>query len=231
MNAERWLGRSSKKPAIGRVSVLAATGGILFCLIVLFCLICANLPQSNAQTPDHDMHRHRSIALMPTNSGDDKAQKSFVPPESVVFDQDGKKLHFYSDLVKGKLVVINFIYTTCKTICPTQGAAFSALQGRLGDRLGKQVYLVSISVDPEIDSPRRLKSWAARFGARKGWILITGKKTEMNNLVKALTGDPITKQFHGSEILIGNDRNGKWVREYGLANVNDLIKRIDDLGK
>jgi len=161
---------------------------------------------------------------------DGEAAASFVP-DTAVLNQDGEKIHFYTDLVKDKLVVINFIYTTCSTLCPAQGASFARLQARLGNRVGREVYLISISVDPEVDTPQRLKSWGAKFGAGQGWIMVTGQKTAMNDLVKALTGDPITKSFHGSAVLIGNDSKQKWIREYGLANADALVKRIDDVGR
>ena len=76
-------------------------------------------------------------------------------PDLEVIDQYGKRMRFYTDLVKGKVVVINFIYTTCTYVCPLQGASFSRLQSALGDRIGKDVYLISVSTDPLTDSARK----------------------------------------------------------------------------
>ena len=84
-------------------------------------------------------------------------------PDVAVIDQDGKQFRFYSDLVKGKVVAINFVFTSCKAACPILGAGFAKLQATLDDRLGREVSLISVSVDPMVDRPERLKEWAARF--------------------------------------------------------------------
>jgi len=138
-------------------------------------------------------------------------------PDIEVFDQDGRKLHFYTDLIKGKTVVLSFIYTSCTAICPMMGRSFSRLQSALGERLGKDVYLISISMDPETDTPERLKAWGAQFGAKPGWILVTGEKGRMDTLLKFMRGDPARKGDHTPAVLIGNYDRGVWIREFGLA--------------
>ena len=85
-------------------------------------------------------------------------------PDLSLLDQQGRKIHFYSDLVKGKTVAINFIFTTCTTICPPLAATFAKTQKLLGDRLGKDVYLISVSVDPVTDTPERLRAWGKVWG-------------------------------------------------------------------
>ncbi len=94
-------------------------------------------------------------------------------PDVAVVDQDGKPVRFYSDLVKGKVVAINFVFTSCKAACPVLGAGFAKLQATLDDRLGREVSMISVSVDPMVDRPERLKEWAARFHARPGWTFVT----------------------------------------------------------
>ena len=86
-------------------------------------------------------------------------------PDVEVLDQDGNALHFYSDLIKGKTVAINFIFTNCTTICPPLGATFARVQKEMGDKVGKDVHFISISVDPLTDTPERLKAWGAKFKA------------------------------------------------------------------
>src|SRR4026208_2489855 len=90
-----------------------------------------------------------------------KAETKMVIPDVAVVDQDGNKLHFYTDLIKGKTVAINFIFTNCTTICPPLAATFARLQKELGEKAGKDVHLISISVDPLTDTPERLKAWGA----------------------------------------------------------------------
>src|SRR6187397_1720905 len=86
-------------------------------------------------------------------------------PDATVYDQNGNRLKFYTDLVKGKTVAINFIFTTCTAICPALTATFRRVQTELGDRAGQDVHLISVSVDPTVDVPARLKEYAAKYKA------------------------------------------------------------------
>ena len=149
-------------------------------------------------------------------------------PDVPVLTQDGRAVGFYSGLVRGKVVAINFIFTTCTTICPPLGATFSKLQSLLGDRLGREVNLLSVSVDPATDTPERLKAWAAKFGARPGWTLVTGRKADMDQLLKALNASTSRPQDHTPMILIGNGPRRSWTRAYGLSPAGTLLSAIDE---
>jgi protein SCO1/2 len=147
-------------------------------------------------------------------------------PDIAVFDQDGKRTLFYSQLLKGKVVAINFVYTTCSAFCTMQGANFSELQAVLGDKLGKSVNLITITTDPETDTPERLKTWSRAFKAKPGWTMITGEKKSIDEILKALTGDIGRKGMHSPIVLIGNVDKGVWIREYGLAEPERLAEMI-----
>jgi protein SCO1/2 len=149
-------------------------------------------------------------------------------PETTVYDQDGRRLHFYNDLVKGKTVAINFIFTTCTTICPPLTATFRKVQQELGDRVGRNVSLISISIDPITDVPERLKSFASKFNAGPGWTFITGGKPEIDQLLNVLGAGVSDKNDHTPMILIGNETAGYWTRTYGLAAPGTLVKVITD---
>ena len=101
-------------------------------------------------------------------------------PDVILVNQDGQPVRFRSDLVKGKIVAVNFIFTSCKGICPPMSANFAKLQERLGDRVGNGVELISVSVDPQIDTPQRLHAWRTSFGGGPGWTLLTGKKQDVD---------------------------------------------------
>ncbi len=149
-------------------------------------------------------------------------------PDTRVVDQNGKTYRFYSDLVKGKTVAINFIFTTCTTICPPLTATFRKVQQELGERVGRDVQMISISVDPTIDVPDRLKAFAAKFDAGPGWTFLTGDKQEIDLLLKALGAKVDNKTDHSPTVLVGNDSAGYWTRTYGLAPVATLVKVITD---
>ena len=150
-------------------------------------------------------------------------------PDVELLDQNGRKIHFYTDLVKGQTVVINFIFTTCTTICPPLGATFARVQKELGDKAGRDVRLISISVDPATDTPERLKAWGAKFRAGDGWTLVTGDKPKVDELLLALGASSARREDHSPTVLIGNDAHGVWTRTYGLANTTQLVQIINDV--
>jgi cytochrome oxidase Cu insertion factor (SCO1/SenC/PrrC family) len=148
-------------------------------------------------------------------------------PDVELLDQNGRKIHFYTDLVKGQTVVINFIFTTCTTICPPLGATFARVQKELGDKAGHDVRFISISVDPATDTPERLKAWGAKFHAGAGWTFVTGNKPQVDELLRALGASSARREDHSPTILIGNDANGAWTRTYGLAKTSEIVQLID----
>ena len=149
-------------------------------------------------------------------------------PDIEVLDQNGRKIHFYTDLVKGQTVAINFIFTTCTTICPPLGATFARVQKELGDKMGRDVRLISISVDPATDTPERLKAWGEKFHAGEGWTFVTGNKPQIDELLRALGASSARREDHSPTILIGNDVHGNWTRTYGLAKSSQLVQIIND---
>ncbi|MFH0344007.1 MAG: SCO family protein [Chromatiales bacterium] len=149
-------------------------------------------------------------------------------PDTAVYDQNGKRLRFYTDLIKGKTVAINFIFTTCTTICPPLTAMFRKLQQDLGERIGLEVRLISVSVDPATDTPERLRDFAAKFNAGPGWTFVTGNKAEIDSLLQALGAAVGDKNDHTPMILVGNDVAGYWTRAYGLTPPATLVKLITE---
>jgi protein SCO1 len=152
-------------------------------------------------------------------------------PDVEVLDQNGKKQRFYSDLVKDRVVVINFMFTTCTKICPMSGANFSKLQKVLGERLGQNVFLISVTTDPETDSPEKLKAWGEKFNAKAGWTLITGDKETVDGLLRVLTGDGLNKGYHVPSLVIVNDPRKLHRRAYGLEQPDRVVKMVDELAK
>lgn len=149
-------------------------------------------------------------------------------PDTELVDQNGRKVHFYTDLVKGQTVVINFIFTTCTTICPPLGATFARVQKELGDKTGRDVRFISISVDPATDTPERLKAWGEKFHAGDGWTFVTGNKPDVDELLRALGASSASREDHSPTILIGNDMLGTWTRTYGLAKPSQLVQMINN---
>ena len=146
-------------------------------------------------------------------------------PDLPVIDQNGKRLRFYSDLVAGRVVAINFIFTTCTTICPPLTATFRRVQQDLATS-APEAKLISISVDPGTDTPERLYDFAAKFRAGPGWTFVTGEKSDIDALLRAFGVYFSDKNDHTPIVLIGNDETGQWTRIYGLSPPSTIAQAI-----
>lgn len=143
-------------------------------------------------------------------------------PNTRVYDQNGKQLNFYDDLIKGKTVAINFVFTTCTASCPPLTATFRKVQQNASERK-LDVKLISISVDPVVDTPERLRAFAEKFKVEPGWTFVTGDKAEIDSLLQALGAGITNKNDHTPMIMIGNDSIDYWTRAYGLSSPSLLV--------
>lgn len=192
----------------------------MYLKILSVVLLCA-LGSFTAQAQHQHQHQHNKV--------EDTTVSKMNIPDVELLDQNGRKIHFYTDLVKGQTVVINFIFTTCTTICPPLGATFQRVQKELGDKAGRDVRFISISVDPVTDTPERLKAWGEKFHAGDGWTFVTGAKPQVDELLRALGASSASREDHSPTILIGNDTRGNWTRTYGLAKTSQLVQIINDV--
>jgi protein SCO1 len=166
-------------------------------------------------------------------AGQSAAQKWFSDVE--LLDQDGRKVRFYTDVLKGKTVVLNAFFTTCTSVCPPMNRNLEKVQEALGDRLGKDVFIVSVSVDPATDTPPRLKEYAKRFHAKPGWTFLTGKKENVDWALYKVGQYVEAKDDHTTVIIVGNETTGLWKKAFGMAKADDLIGIVrsvaDDKGE
>lgn len=156
------------------------------------------------------------------------AGDTFAPklPDLEVVTHEGKKVRFYSDLVKGRTVAVNFIYTECTTICPSSGALFSALQ-----KENERVQFISISIDPETDTPAKLAAWSRRFRSTPRWTLVTGSRENIEQIVKALGQTTARPQDHNPLTIVGSDRTGHWAKLYGFPGSERIAKLVAEVSR
>jgi protein SCO1 len=147
-------------------------------------------------------------------------------PNLPVVTQDGKTLKFYDDVIKGKIVVINFIYTHCPDLCPLATARLGQVQEKLGDIVGHDLFLVSLTVDPERDTPERLKEFSASFSAGPGWLFLTGAPVDIRSINAKLGNKSTTLSEHRNEIVLGNEATGEWQRNTVFGDLDRLIMDI-----
>ena len=149
-------------------------------------------------------------------------------PNTPVLDQHGRHLRFYSDLVAGRTVAINFIFTTCTTICTPLTAVFREVQKNTAS---EAVHLISISVDPESDRPETLAQFAKQFGAGPNWSFVTGQPSDINDLLRSLEAFTVDKLGHTPLVLIGNEPANRWTRITGFSPVPVLVATLREAAK
>ena len=151
--------------------------------------------------------------------------KEYVPNVPVV-TQDGKTLNFYDDLIKDKIVVLNFIYTSCKDICPLATARLGEAQDKLGDRLGRDIFFYSISIEPERDTPERLKQYADAFHAGPGWLFLTGLPEDIQEIRYKFGDRRPDLGDHRNDVVLGNGATGEWQRENALGDLDHFVGAV-----
>jgi protein SCO1 len=190
-------------------------------LTVIALLLAA--PPAFAQHEDHGAAHH-------AHSAEEAKPPAMRIADVPVVDQSGAAKRFYSELVKDRIVAMNFIFTSCTTICPTLGANFARVQSLLGES-GRDVSLISISIDPVNDTPARLSAWSTRLGGKPGWTLVTGEGTDIDALLKSIGAFTPDKNDHGPLVVIGDDRTGRWQRMNAFAAPAKIVESLQALGK
>ncbi len=161
--------------------------------------------------------------------GDSPAAKYFT--DVTLVDQDGRSRRFYTDLLKDRVVVINAFFTECKASCPVTQGKLLGLQKWLGDRLGKEVNVLSISVDPGNDTPERLKAYAAKFEARPGWYFLSGNKENVDFVLGRLGQKVDQRDDHLNLLLIGNVPQQYWIKVPGVITTEKIIEELEKVIK
>jgi protein SCO1 len=147
-------------------------------------------------------------------------------PNVPVQTQDGRTLSFYDDVVRDKIVVINFIFTTCRDICPLLTARLAQVRQDLDDIAGKRVHFISITVDPETDTPPLLKAHADAFGAPADWLFLTGKPEHIKLIRHKLGERSRVRSEHRMDVLLGNLVTGEWQRDSMMSDLSLLGHNI-----
>ena len=149
--------------------------------------------------------------------------------DTKLLDRNGRSMRFRSEVIGDRIVIMNFVYTGCTTVCPVSSAIFGQLQQRLGPRLGEEVFLVSMSVDPVTDSPARLRSYAQKHHADPAWIWLTGTKPDVDKVLEGLGAYAPNYTDHPAMTLVGDGRTGRWTRFFGFPGPEELMTKVDAL--
>jgi len=149
--------------------------------------------------------------------------------DRALLDQNGKTVRFGKDVVAGDVVVVDFVFTNCTTICPVLSVKMVRLQELLSARLGKGVKLVTMSLDPVRDTPERMKAWGAKFKAGPHWHFITGSKEDQEAVLKGLGAYVANFADHPPLALIGDGKTGRWVRINGFPDPKRMAALVEEM--
>lgn len=184
------------------------------------------LAASAAATADDDPHaHHREMMDKPPPTTGASVVVTLFDVELV--NQDDQAVMFVSDVIGDRIVVMDFIYTTCTTVCPVLTAVLVKLQEQLGERLGSEVNMVSVSVDPTTDTPARLRAFAAKHQVRPGWTWLTGHKRAVEKVLTGLGAYTPDYTQHPAMVLVGDGRTGEWRRFYGFPNPDHVMREVE----
>ena len=147
-------------------------------------------------------------------------------PNLPVVTHDGRTVRFYDDLIKDKIVIVSFIYTSCTDICPVTTARLAQVEEKLGAVVGRDIFIISLTVDPENDTPDKLKAYAEAFDAGPGWLFVTGKPADIKAINYRLGERSKDLSQHRNEIVLGNDATGEWQRDNVLGDIDRVVMTI-----
>ncbi|MCS5636031.1 MAG: SCO family protein [Myxococcota bacterium] len=147
-------------------------------------------------------------------------------PEVELITHEGERVSLYEDLLRDKVVSINFIFTRCSDSCPAETAKLREVYERLGDRVGQDIFMYSISVDPEHDTPEALNAYAKKFQIGPGWLFLRASESDVE-LLEERFGLDLDEQSqdpsdHNISLVLGNERTGQWIKRSPFDNPNAL---------
>ena len=182
---------------------------------------------ASGQEPDPHAH-HRQMMQQQTQQESKPGSADVLISDVRLLTQDGDSVNLRNDVIGDRIVVIDFVYTTCTTFCPLLSAILGQVQRQLEDRLGKDVILVSVTVDPLRDTPARLKAYSKNHRAGDGWVWLTGDKETVDGVLRDFGVYTPNFQDHPSTVLVGDPASGQWSRFIGFPGAAQLVEKINE---
>lgn len=192
-------------------------------LVTVLCLSLLLIPQTA-------ISEEAAAAALATKeaAAEAKARKFFTDLE--VVDQNGKQLRFYSDVLKGRVVLINFIFTNCDFACPMLAQKLNQTRSLLVESVKDDVWFVSVSIDPERDTPEAMKAFAKKHGVDESrWIFLTGDKENLNHIVRKLGQHTPDIEAHSTLMLAGNTKTRHWSRVMPMVPPDGIAAQMRSL--
>ena len=182
--------------------------------------------QADETNRDPHAHHKRMLSEQAAPNGD---TTTIQVPAAELLNQDGVRVTLTDDVIADNIAVVDFVYTTCTTVCPVLSAVFKQVQAGLEDRLGRDVVMVSITVDPTRDTPEKLKRYAEKFGAGNGWVWLTGEQQIVSRVLQEFGTYTPNFEDHPSVVLVGDGRSGQWSRFLGFPAAERIIEKVNEI--
>lgn len=147
--------------------------------------------------------------------------------DAPLLTHEGKPLRLTDATLASRILVVDFVYTSCTTFCPVASALMDQVRTRLGARVGRDVQLLTITVDPVRDTPARLAEYGGRFGASPGWTWLTGRKPDVDAVLRGLGAYSRNFEDHPAVVLVGDPATGRWTRLNGLPDPELVVRRVE----
>lgn len=176
----------------------------------------------------HDAHQHHGPATAPSDA---PALVTIRLPDVPLVDGTGAARRLGTDVIGSRLVVMDFIFTSCTSVCPVLSSVLGLVQERLGPRLGPEVTMVSVSIDPATDTPARMAEYGARFGAGPEWTLLTGTKPNIDRLLARVGVHAPNPADHTPVVLVGDPERQTWLRLYGMPSPEQILNALETVAE
>jgi protein SCO1/2 len=194
---------------------------------------CCQPAAAQAANSSRTNHQERTLSdgsvaqLVGTTQDQSPARRYFT--DVLLINQNGEKMRLYTDLLQGKVVVINSFFGTCQGSCLPVNHRLEQVQDAMGEHMAKDLRIISITVDPSVDTPARLKKYAEELHAKPGRYFLTGEKENVDLVLSKLGQYVDDKQNHSNVIIIGNEHTGLWKKAFGLSDSKELVKIVESV--
>jgi protein SCO1 len=158
-----------------------------------------------------------------------RSVETCMVPDLVFLNQDGQKVRLRRVLESGEPIILDFIYTTCTTVCPTLSTGYATLQMKLGSQ-SQKVHLISITIDPALDTPKAMKDYLKRFRAKPGWDFLTGPSEDIERVMHGFNTYIPDKWSHVPLTFLRLPKEKKWVRIFGVMSSSEFMDECRKAG-
>ncbi len=198
--------------------------------LAIFCLLGLSMGILPASAHEESKETSKPEAQVQKMRGPDEETTRNYFTDLALLNQEGKRVRFYTDVLKDRVVMLSFIYTTCKDACPLLMHKLTQVKDGLGEIFGKQVFFVSMSVDPARDTPKALAKYAKQQKAEHpGWVFLTGDKQNIDTILRKLGQYSATPEAHSTLLLAGNVKTRHWAKISPVSPPEAIVLKLQDL--